>query len=205
MIASVLSARILCLKVSKTHMGGTMRLGARKTLLQTADCITAKLYVFELIRYLVWLFSLCTTKQGNQVKLSVVSSLVRFELCIISCYRGVLHPAPLCVTSIIVPCRYQKESFLDERHRHRYEVNIIHKFSYVRLYSLGFLDMVLVESVSHEVIFLLAGQSRDGGQFGSCRTSLCWQGRDGTKNGGTISLTHKSINLHDVSNEETAC
>ena len=30
-------------KVSKTHMGGTMRLGARKTLLQTADCISAKL------------------------------------------------------------------------------------------------------------------------------------------------------------------
>jgi len=48
-------------EVSKTHMGGTMRLGARKTLLQTADCITAKLY--------------------------------------------------------------QKELFIDERHRHRYEVN----------------------------------------------------------------------------------
>lgn len=34
----------LTMQVSKTHMGGTMRLGARKTLLQTADCITAKLY-----------------------------------------------------------------------------------------------------------------------------------------------------------------
>ncbi|CAM6111096.1 unnamed protein product [Calypogeia fissa] len=31
-------------EVSKTHMGGTMRLGARKTFLNTADCITAKLY-----------------------------------------------------------------------------------------------------------------------------------------------------------------
>ncbi|KAG0579448.1 hypothetical protein KC19_4G099600 [Ceratodon purpureus] len=48
-------------EVSKTHMGGTMRLGARKTLLQTADCISAKLY--------------------------------------------------------------QKETFIVERHRHRYEVN----------------------------------------------------------------------------------
>jgi len=48
-------------EVSKTHMGGTMRLGARKTLFQTTDCITAKLY--------------------------------------------------------------QKEKFIDERHRHRYEVN----------------------------------------------------------------------------------
>ncbi|KAL6505061.1 hypothetical protein OROGR_024878 [Orobanche gracilis] len=29
---------------SKTHMGSTMRLGSRKTLLQTSDCLTAKLY-----------------------------------------------------------------------------------------------------------------------------------------------------------------
>ncbi len=29
---------------SRTHMGGTMRLGARRTLLQTVDCISAKLY-----------------------------------------------------------------------------------------------------------------------------------------------------------------
>ncbi len=29
---------------SKTHMGGTMRLGSRKTLLHSVDCITAKLY-----------------------------------------------------------------------------------------------------------------------------------------------------------------
>lgn len=29
---------------SKTHMGGTMRLGSRKTMLQKVDCITAKLY-----------------------------------------------------------------------------------------------------------------------------------------------------------------
>ena len=31
-------------EVSKTHLGGTMRLGARKTILQTVDCISAKLY-----------------------------------------------------------------------------------------------------------------------------------------------------------------
>lgn len=29
---------------STTHMGGTMRLGARRTLLQTTDCISSKLY-----------------------------------------------------------------------------------------------------------------------------------------------------------------
>nr|XP_033510274.1 CTP synthase-like isoform X4 [Nicotiana tomentosiformis] len=31
---------------SKTHMGSTMRLGSRRTLFQTPDCITAKLYRF---------------------------------------------------------------------------------------------------------------------------------------------------------------
>ncbi|KAI5069537.1 hypothetical protein GOP47_0015838 [Adiantum capillus-veneris] len=34
-------------EVSKTHMGGTMRLGARKTYFTTADCLTAKLYKLE--------------------------------------------------------------------------------------------------------------------------------------------------------------
>jgi len=48
-------------EISTTHKGGTMRLGARRTVLQTVSCITAKLY--------------------------------------------------------------QKEMYVDERHRHRYEVN----------------------------------------------------------------------------------
>jgi len=48
-------------EISTQHMGGTMRLGARRTVLQTMNCITAKLY--------------------------------------------------------------QKEHYIDERHRHRYEVN----------------------------------------------------------------------------------
>jgi len=34
---------------SRTHMGGTMRLGSRRTLLQTVDCITAKLYQVRFI------------------------------------------------------------------------------------------------------------------------------------------------------------
>ena len=34
-------------EVSKTHLGGTMRLGARDTILQTVDCITARLYQAE--------------------------------------------------------------------------------------------------------------------------------------------------------------
>lgn len=32
---------------SKTHMGGTMRLGARRTVLQTVDCLAARLYRAE--------------------------------------------------------------------------------------------------------------------------------------------------------------
>jgi CTP synthase (UTP-ammonia lyase) len=37
--------KLILIQVSKTQMGGTMRLGSRKTLLQTSDCMTAKLYV----------------------------------------------------------------------------------------------------------------------------------------------------------------
>ena len=40
---------------SKTHKGGTMRLGARRTLLETMDCITAKLYQVCLPASGVWL------------------------------------------------------------------------------------------------------------------------------------------------------
>lgn len=32
---------------STTHKGGTMRLGARRTVLETVDCISAKLYQSE--------------------------------------------------------------------------------------------------------------------------------------------------------------
>ncbi len=32
---------------STTHKGGTMRLGARRTVLETVDCITAKMYQAE--------------------------------------------------------------------------------------------------------------------------------------------------------------
>lgn len=34
-------------EISTKHMGGTMRLGARRTVLQTASCISAKLYQRE--------------------------------------------------------------------------------------------------------------------------------------------------------------
>ncbi|KAI4349717.1 hypothetical protein L6164_010277 [Bauhinia variegata] len=51
-------------EVSRTHMGSTMRLGSRRTLFQTPDCVTSKLYV-----------------------------------------------------------QYGNSEYLDERHRHRYEVN----------------------------------------------------------------------------------
>lgn len=38
---------------SKTHLGGTMRLGARRTILQTVDCISARLYQVSLSRSLL--------------------------------------------------------------------------------------------------------------------------------------------------------
>ncbi|GFH19041.1 UTP--ammonia ligase, partial [Haematococcus lacustris] len=34
-------------EISTTHKGGTMRLGARKTVLQTMSCMSAKLYQRE--------------------------------------------------------------------------------------------------------------------------------------------------------------
>ncbi|KAK1354287.1 zinc finger MYM-type protein 1-like [Heracleum sosnowskyi] len=37
----------ICIKGSRTHMGSTMKLNARRTLFQTSDCITAKLYVIN--------------------------------------------------------------------------------------------------------------------------------------------------------------
>ncbi|KAH9747015.1 CTP synthase [Citrus sinensis] len=57
---------------SKTHMGGTMRLGSRRTYFQVKDCKSAKLLA---------------------------------------------KPLALCVI------RYGNRTFIDERHRHRYEVN----------------------------------------------------------------------------------
>lgn len=33
---------------SKTHMGGTMRLGSRRTYFHVSDCVSAKLYVYTL-------------------------------------------------------------------------------------------------------------------------------------------------------------
>ncbi|MCO5550100.1 hypothetical protein L7F22_003579 [Adiantum nelumboides] len=71
-------------EVSKTHMGGTMRLGARKTYFTTAHCLTAKLYKLE----------------GH---------------------RG------------------EGISYIEERHRHRYEVNpdMIEKFEEAGLQFVG--------------------------------------------------------------------
>ncbi|KAH9795349.1 CTP synthase [Citrus sinensis] len=57
---------------SKTHMGGTMRLGSRRTYFQIKDCKSAKLLAKP--------FALCVIRYGNR-------------------------------------------TFIDERHRHRYEVN----------------------------------------------------------------------------------
>ncbi|XWS31791.1 hypothetical protein CRYUN_Cryun23aG0106500 [Craigia yunnanensis] len=38
---------------SRTHMGSTMRLGSRRTLFQTPDCVTFKLYVIYLLVCLI--------------------------------------------------------------------------------------------------------------------------------------------------------
>ncbi|GAY49539.1 hypothetical protein CUMW_119920 [Citrus unshiu] len=55
---------------SRTHMGSTMRLGSRRTLFQTPDCVTSKFSLF-----------------------------------------------------VVLFARYRNAEYVDERHRHRYEVN----------------------------------------------------------------------------------
>ncbi|PRW34103.1 CTP synthase [Chlorella sorokiniana] len=85
---------------STTHFGGTMRLGARRTVLQTVDCIAAKLY--------------------------------------------------------------QSEQYIDERHRHRYEVNpeLVDQFEAAGLRFVGKDDtatrMEIVELAGHK--FFVAAQ-----------------------------------------------
>lgn len=42
-LSHLINETFLTFQGSKTHMGSTMRLGSRRTLFQTPDCLTAKL------------------------------------------------------------------------------------------------------------------------------------------------------------------
>jgi CTP synthase len=83
-------------------MGGTMRLGSRRTLLQTVDCTTAKLYQVD---------HHCSTWQPwrwcNGSDQLGAWSINGFQWCFM------LHRSLMM----------QREQYIDERHRHRYEVN----------------------------------------------------------------------------------
>ncbi|KAH1227201.1 CTP synthase [Glycine max] len=78
---------------SRTHMGSTMRLGSRRTLLQTSDCITSKLYEY-----------------GSEIMNCVVENFNTLLICTLT----------FCMFLI---ARYGNSEYVDERHRHRYEVN----------------------------------------------------------------------------------
>ncbi|KAL5136503.1 CTP synthase [Glycine soja] len=78
---------------SRTHMGSTMRLGSRRTLLQTSDCITSKLYEY-----------------GSEIMNCVVENFNTLLICALT----------FCMFLI---ARYGNSEYVDERHRHRYEVN----------------------------------------------------------------------------------
>ena len=95
---------------SRTHMGGTMRLGSRRTLLQTVDCTTAKLYQ-------VGVNVAATNTPGG-------TATPRFACCmscswvILQSFAGLQWYLTLQLSLIV-----QREEYIDERHRHRYEVN----------------------------------------------------------------------------------
>ncbi|KAH1259859.1 CTP synthase [Glycine max] len=76
---------------SRTHMGSTMRLGSRRTLLQTSNCITSKLYEY-----------------GSEIM-----------NCVVENFNKLL----ICPHFMFLIARYGNSEYVDERHRHRYEVN----------------------------------------------------------------------------------
>ena len=78
---------------STTHKGGTMRLGSRRTVLETVDCVAARLY---------------QVREGGGRRRG--GEGVAFALS--------PRPQPLPP-----PTPPQAERYIDERHRHRYEVN----------------------------------------------------------------------------------
>lgn len=84
-------------EVSKTHLGGTMRLGARRTLLQTPDCITARLYQAE----------------------QFIDERHRHRYEVGGCELQVLNSKWDELKFCTMARLYQAERFIDERHRHR--------------------------------------------------------------------------------------
>ncbi|KAH9747019.1 CTP synthase [Citrus sinensis] len=92
---------------SKTHMGGTMRLGSRRTYFQVKDCKSAKLFIcgFNYVEIII-----SKASYVPQVY-NITSAFIEQRCCRLA------KPLALCVI------RYGNRTFIDERHRHRYEVN----------------------------------------------------------------------------------
>ncbi|KAL5136504.1 CTP synthase [Glycine soja] len=92
---------------SRTHMGSTMRLGSRRTLLQTSDCITSKL---DLGFNSTVIPSIRGVEYGSEIMNCVVENFNTLLICALT----------FCMFLI---ARYGNSEYVDERHRHRYEVN----------------------------------------------------------------------------------
>ncbi|KAH9768115.1 CTP synthase [Citrus sinensis] len=87
---------------SRTHMGSTMRLGSRRTLFQTPDCVTSKLYGDY--------FYIPVDQSGGSYGHKVIIPPFGAAFCPATCRQ-------------LVDLRYRNAEYVDERHRHRYEVN----------------------------------------------------------------------------------
>lgn len=74
--------------------------------------------------------------------------LYRLPCDVVSTFNSALSNFCLCLS-----CRYQKESFLDERHRHRYEVMIIYHSVLLRQFGLLRFGFYWVCCVAHWRLF----------------------------------------------------
>ncbi|KAH9703508.1 CTP synthase [Citrus sinensis] len=96
---------------SRTHMGSTMRLGSRRTLFQTPDCVTSKLYGDY--------FYIPVDQSGGSYGHKVIIPPFGAAFCPATCRQLV----DLSSLFVVLFARYRNAEYVDERHRHRYEVN----------------------------------------------------------------------------------
>ncbi|KAG5125791.1 hypothetical protein JHK82_026626 [Glycine max] len=110
---------------SRTHMGSTMRLGSRRTLLQTSDCITSKL--FRLSAYIKsQALGVRACWDGlMSMKIRTGSEFSEYGSEIMNCVVENFNTLLICALTfcMFLIARYGNSEYVDERHRHRYEVN----------------------------------------------------------------------------------
>lgn len=95
-------------------MGGTMRLGSRRTLFKVPDCKSAQLWENDSLK-LTYLYKILHIYWNPLRVHSYIICIISFSLIV------VFHS------------RYGNETFVDERHRHRYEVCMNHGMLFVIL------------------------------------------------------------------------